>query len=42
MTLRNRAEPTGFKRLGSPLLARAIRRANQQDLARLKRILESA
>jgi uncharacterized membrane protein len=41
MTLRNRGEPAGFKRVGAPLMARAIRRANQKDLARLKQILEA-
>lgn len=40
MTLRNRGEPAGFKSIAAPLLARAMRRANQRDLARLKRILE--
>ena len=40
MTLRNRGEPAGFKRIGAPVLARAMRRANRQDLARLKRLLE--
>ena len=42
MTLRNRGEPTGFKKVGAPMMASAMRRANQKDLARLKRILESA
>jgi hypothetical protein len=41
MTLRNRGEPAGFKRVASPLMARAMRRANQKDLERLKRIVES-
>jgi uncharacterized membrane protein len=41
MTLRNRGEPAGFKRIAAPLMARAMRRANQKDLARLKEILES-
>ena len=40
MTLRNRGEPAGFKRIGAPVLTRAMRRANRQDLARLKRLLE--
>lgn len=40
MTLRNRGEPSGFARIGAPVLAAAMRRANQQDLTRLKRILE--
>lgn len=42
MTLRNRGEPTGFSKVGGPLLTLAMRRANQRDLARLKRELESA
>jgi hypothetical protein len=42
MTLRNRGEPAGFKRVAAPLMARAMRRANEKDLARLKEILESA
>jgi uncharacterized protein YndB with AHSA1/START domain len=40
MTLRNRGEPGGFSRLGGPLLAGAMRRANRRDLARLKALLE--
>jgi uncharacterized membrane protein len=40
MTLRNRGEPAGFKRIAAPLMARAMRSANQKDLARLKQILE--
>jgi hypothetical protein len=41
MALRNRGEPAGFKRLGAPLMARAMGRANRKDLARLKTILEA-
>ena len=41
MTLRNRGEPTGFARVAAPMMASAMRRANEKDLARLKRILES-
>jgi uncharacterized protein YndB with AHSA1/START domain len=41
MTLRNRGEPSGFSRLVAPFMARAVRRANQQDLAALKSILEA-
>jgi hypothetical protein len=40
MTLRNRGEPAGFARMGAPLMARAMVRANRADLDRLKRILE--
>jgi hypothetical protein len=42
MTLRNRGEPKGFGKLVGPLMAGAMRRANQKDLAKLKSILESA
>jgi uncharacterized protein YndB with AHSA1/START domain len=40
MTLRNCGEPRGFSKLAAPLMAAAMRRANQKDLARLKDILE--
>ena len=40
MRLRNRGEPSGFSKLASPLMAGAMRRANQKDLAHLKAILE--
>lgn len=40
MTLRNRGEPSGFSRIAAPLMAAAMRRANQQDLANLKRLME--
>jgi len=42
MTLRNRGEPAGFARVTAPVMAAAMRRANEKDLARLKRILESS
>jgi uncharacterized membrane protein len=41
MRLRNRGQPMGFSKLAAPMMAGAIRRANQKDLARLKAILES-
>jgi len=40
MTLRNRGEPSGFGRVAGPVMAAAMRRANEKDLARLKRLLE--
>jgi hypothetical protein len=42
MTLRNRGEPAGFKRVSAPLMAAAMRRANGKDLERLKAILEGS
>jgi hypothetical protein len=39
MTLRNRGEPAGFKRIAGPVMARAMRRANAADLRRLQAIL---
>jgi uncharacterized membrane protein len=41
MTLRNRGEPAGFSKVVAPLMARAMRRANTKDLARLRSILEA-
>ena len=40
MTLRNRGEPSGFAKVGAPVMGRAMRRANTKDLHRLKQILE--
>jgi uncharacterized membrane protein len=42
MRLRNRGEPSGFSALAAPLMVGAMRRANRQDLARLKALLESS
>lgn len=41
MTLRNRGEPSGFSKVAAPIMGKAMRRANRNDLARLKEILES-
>lgn len=41
MSLRNRGNPSGFARITEPVMVAAVRRANQKDLARLKRLLES-
>ena len=40
MTLRNRGEPSGFKKIAGAAMARAMRRANEQDLRRLQALLE--
>lgn len=42
MSLRNRGQVSGFARYTAPMLAAAMRRANQNDLRRLKAILEPA
>ena len=42
MTLRNAGDPTGFARVARPVMERAMRRANQNDLRRLKQILEQS
>jgi uncharacterized membrane protein len=41
MTLRNRGEPSGFSKVAAPMMATAMRRANRNDLRRLKAILEA-
>jgi uncharacterized membrane protein len=41
MTLRNRGEPSGFAKVSAPLMARAMRHANEADLRRLKEVLEA-
>ena len=40
MTLRNRGEPSGFATIAAPVMARAMRKANEADLARLRALLE--
>jgi hypothetical protein len=40
MTLRNRGEPAGFAKVSAPIMARAMKRANEADLRRLKEQLE--
>ena len=40
MTLRNRGRPSGFSALAGPVMAAAMRRANQKDLAALRTRLE--
>ena len=34
-------EPAGFAKLGAPIMARAMRRANRRDLETLKHLLEA-
>ncbi len=41
MTLRNRGEPSGFSKLAAPMMAAAMRRANNKDLRSLRRIVEA-
>ena len=40
MSLRNRGEPSGFKKIAAPVMAAAMRRAMTKDLERLSAILE--
>jgi uncharacterized protein YndB with AHSA1/START domain len=40
MTLRNRGEPSGFKKIAAPVMAAAMRRAMTKDLERLSATLE--
>jgi Polyketide cyclase / dehydrase and lipid transport len=40
MALRNRGRPSGFAKVAAPAMAAAMRRANSEDLRRLKQTLE--
>jgi uncharacterized membrane protein len=40
MILKNRGTPSGFSKIFAPFMEMAMRRENQKDLARLKRLLE--
>jgi hypothetical protein len=40
MTLRNRGRPASFSRIFAPVMAMAIRRANRNDMAQLRNLLE--
>jgi hypothetical protein len=40
MTLRNRGEPSGFAAVAAPVMALAMRKANEADLRLLKALLE--
>jgi hypothetical protein len=40
MTLRNHGNPSGFAAVTAPMMARAMQRANEADLHRLKALLE--
>jgi uncharacterized membrane protein len=42
MRLRNVGEPRGFGKVSARLMARSMRRANRNDLAKLKHLLEHA
>lgn len=42
MTLRNRGEPSGFAAVTAPVMAATMKKANQADLRRLKKLLEGA
>jgi uncharacterized membrane protein len=40
MSLRNRGEPSGFAAVTAPVMTRAMRKANEADLRRLKALIE--
>jgi uncharacterized membrane protein len=41
MSLRNRGEPSGFAAVTAPVMTRAMRKANEADLRRLKALLDA-
>jgi uncharacterized membrane protein len=40
MSIRNRGEPSGFAAVTAPVMTRAMQKANEADLRRLKNLLE--
>jgi len=41
MKLRNRGKPSGFSRIAAPLMAKAMKRANEKDLIALRQVVLS-